>query len=262
MSKQIRPLSAYKKANPNLFHLLDSLAGKEINSKKGRENAWYFTYGLYETETGVEDYEARYEDSFFLVGRERTNISTVSELGRLLLTGWYYNIEDWAKEISFYVYNSYHKKLDRGDAFNDLEFKEAIKHIRDNIGYYYHNKDELKLYILETFFKSDLEPLLPEPPPKLKKHNRVTELVETIHKNRLKQDKNWYVKNFELLEQYGYYLSEILDSYDIPYLSLEDFKAQEDKKTEEYYNEIREVENSYRASLKDIPLPKLPSPKK
>ena len=244
--------------------MIDELTQEEpTTSKKARENSWYWWYGSLEMDRGDKTSTKRRRDPFFFTDSgSKSNKGTVSELGRLLLTGWYYNVEDWAKEISFYVYRSYHKKLDRGEPFNDLEFKEAVKYIRENVGYYYHNKEELKLYILETFFKSDLEPLLPEPPPKLKKHNRAIELLETIHNNRLKKDKNWYVENYETLDQYWYYLSEILDSYDIPYLSLEDFEAQEAKKTEEYYKEIREVENSYRASLKDIPLPKLPSPKK
>lgn len=254
MSKQIRPLTAYKKANPNLFDLLDSLTGEKIKSKKGRENAWYFTYGLYETETGVEDYEARYEDSFFYVEGKRTNISTVSELGRLLLTGWYYNIEDWAKRISLYVYNSYHKKTERGDTFNDLEFKEAIKHIRDNIGYYYHNAEELKLYILETFFKEDLKPLLPEPPDILKEHDRAVEIVDKLYGKR---SKRWFKEQYFLLDSYWYYLSEILDSYDIPYLSFSEFRDREKKEIAEHSERINKARNKYRSDIKNLPLSKL-----
>lgn len=257
MAKQIRPLTAYKKANPDLYRLIASIAETRSKSKKGRENAWYFYFGFYETETGCKDYEARYDDPFFLVGDQRANIGTVTELGRLLLTGWYFDIEQWTKQISLYVYRSFHKTRSNGEAFNDLEFKEAVKHIRENLGYYYHNENELKLYLLDRFFEDQLIPLLPEPPKKLKRHREIIKTLEQIHKNRLKKDKNWYVNQFEDLDSYCCYLVDVLESYGVPYLSQSEFKAKEEREGKEYIKEIERLEEQYKATLKGVDLPKI-----
>lgn len=49
MSKQIRPLSAYKKANPELYKLVDEInLNTDKTSKKGLENTWYYSYSYLE----------------------------------------------------------------------------------------------------------------------------------------------------------------------------------------------------------------------
>lgn len=256
MSNHIRPITAFKKANPELYAEVLDLVGPEASSQKAKENSWYWWYSA----VMVYDMSQGAKDSFlFTSSGYCTNKGTVSEVGRLMLTAWYYNIEEWAKNISLYVYNSYHKKRQRADAFNDLEFKAAVKYIRDNIGYYYNNEQELKLYILQTFFEEEVEPLLPEPVDKLKTFKEVKALLNTIHKNRLKSDKNWYIRNYEILEDYCYYLSEILDSSNIPYLPLEDFKAKQERENEQYLKEIQEAESAYRDSLKRVSLPLISS---
>lgn len=261
MSKQIRPLSAYKKAYREYYQMIDELTKDEATSKKGKENSWYWWYGSLEVDIGGDNTSTKRREDPFFFNKDggKNNKGTVSELGRLLLTGWYYNIEDRTKEISLFVYRSYHKKLARGDGFNDLEFKEAVKHIRENIGYYYHNKEELKLYILETFFNSDLKPLLPEPPELLESHDKAIELLEELYKNK---SKDWFKEQFFLVDSYWYYLSEILDSYDIPYFSLQEFKAKDDKEAEEYVAEIKQARNKYREKLKALPLSKYLDEKK
>jgi hypothetical protein len=255
MNKQIRPLAAFKKAYPEYYAKIEGLSKDDNSSKKGGENMWYWWYGSLQMDLGGDNTSGkRREDPFFFnTEGNKTNIGTVSEIGRLLLTGWSYSCVDWTKEVSSYVYRAYQKKRERGDTFNDLEFKEAVKHIRENIGYYYHNNSELKLYILETFFKEDIEHILPEPPKILREHENAKELLEYIDKGKSKE---WYRKMYYILDSYWYYLSEILDTYNIPHLSLQEFKERDDKEAEGYAQEIKKAKDSYRSKLKELPLNK------
>lgn len=254
MSKQIRPLSAYKKQNPDLYKIVASILREESKSKKAQENNWYWSYAFFEIFFDVTTEEDRdknkngivYEAFFWKTPNNRNNIGTITEMGRLFLAGWYYNIEDWTKEIGLYVYRSYHKKEEKGDSFNDLEFKEAVKHIRDNIGYYYHNKEELKLYILETFFKEDLKPLLPDPPKKLKRYNKIVDLINDIRKNQRKKGIDYWIEEAESWESYAYYLQGILEDYYIEYLEEKEFRAKETKEGKEYIEEIDQLREEYR----------------
>ena len=255
MSKQIRPLSAYKKQNPEIYAMISELSKEDTTSQKGRENNWYWWYASLEMKIDKDPF-------LFSPSGSKRNMGTVSEIGRLLLSGWYYGIMDWAQDVALFVYKSYHRKVERGEPFNDLEFKGAVKYIRDNMAYYYQNEVELKMYILETFFKDYVDHLLPEPPEDLKRHKEALNLLKEEHKNRLKKDKNWYIKNFEAVDGYCYYLSEILDSYSIPYLSLEDWEAEEAKEWRGYWERVEDAEKKYKSSLKNISLPKLPTPKK
>lgn len=249
MSKNIRPLAAYKKANPERYKIISSSI--ESTSKKGHENEFYWLHCYYNS--GIEIFDGnlnRPPNPFFWKSvNEKNNKGTVTELGRLFLTGWYHNVEDFTKEVGMYVYRAYQRKHESGEAFNDLEFKDAVLHIRENIGYYYHNPNELKFYILETFFKEALKPLLPPIPEELSTYDKAIELIETIHKNRLKRDKNWYVKNFNGLESYIYYLMELLDCNEINYLSQSEYEAETAADNKAYFDNISELQKAYKTEI-------------
>ena len=72
---------------------------------------------------------------FWKSENNRNNKLTISELGRLLLTGWHYNIEEYTLELLRYVERSYYKKVKENEAFNDLEIHSVVKHLRENIIY-------------------------------------------------------------------------------------------------------------------------------
>ena len=265
MNKQIRPLAAYKKQNPRLCKTgfeFAKIIGE--SSAKGKENAWYWFHGFSEITRQFNESEklalqTDFKNNFFWRTENKcNNVATVSEMGRLLLTGWYYGIKDWTKEICKYVYRAYQKKAERGDQFNDLGFKEAVKKIRENIGYYYQNKDELKLFILKAFFNEDLKHLLPPPPKELQEHIEIIELLKEMRTNQAKKGVNYWIQRAEDYEGYAYYLQEILEEMRIcGYQSFENWKTERENEADEYLKPFIDLENDYneqvRGQLKQIP---------
>jgi hypothetical protein len=200
---------------------------------------------------GIKNHEPH--SFFWETVDKKANIGTVSELGRLLLSGWYYgeDVEDFTLEIAIYIFRAYQSKKESGEAFNDLEFKEAVKKIREDIGYYYHNQNELKLYILSTFFKDKLQPLLPDKPKELKTLDDTIQVLEDIKANNLKKDKQFYFKRAMLLEDYVAYLEEVLEVSGINgYLSEREFKEEQNVKDRAYWDKIKELEKNYKELIK------------
>ena len=143
MNKVIRPLSKWKKENEERWQnvymplIKDSIS----ESNKSIENEFYFVFCLF----NLKEHEL---DSFFYSSKGNwTNKVLVSELGRLLLYGWYYNIEEWTKEIGIYVYKGYKEREKNKEPLDKKEISIKIKHIRDNIGYYYHNTSEVNMLL-------------------------------------------------------------------------------------------------------------------
>lgn len=263
MNKQIRPLAAYKKQNPRLcktgFEFAEIIGE---SSAKGKENAWYWFHGFSEITRQFNESEklalqTDFKNNFFWRTENKcNNVATVSEMGRLLLTGWYYNIDDWTKEICKYVYRAYQKKTERGDQFNDLEFKEAVKKIRENIGYYYHNKDELKLFILKAFFNEDLQKMLPPKPDKLKHIEDTLNWLTTMRENQAKKGVNHWIKQAEDYEGYAYYLQEILEEMRIcGYQSFDDWKTERENEAAGYLKPFVDLENEYNEQVRGQQIP-------
>lgn len=258
-NKHIRPLVSYKKCNPKIYDLLlndSSLPGLTGQSKKEKENNSYYMYAWHfsgikvidETLSGSEQYNPFFFDTSGSI--KATHKTIVSELGRLLLTGWYYNIEDWTKEICGYVYNSYQTKK---ELFNEYKFTEVIKSIRENIGYYYHRPDELKLYILENFFKDELKKLLPEPPKELQDHDEAVKFLIEMDKNLLKKNKDYYKERTMYLEEYTMHLEELIESAGIM-VNENEFKEDYERQNTEYFKEIADMRQQYRQQiLKQLP---------
>lgn len=149
MNKVIRPLSKWKKQNlerwKNVY--LPLIEDNAIESKKGVENEFYFFFCLLNLEE--TDFRSRSEkDSFFFTSKGfHTNKVMVSEIGRIMLLGWYYNIEAWTNEIALCVYRAYKEREKNNETFNSIEVSRKLKHIRENIGYYYNNASEANLLL-------------------------------------------------------------------------------------------------------------------
>jgi hypothetical protein len=257
MSKVIRPLTAFKRLYPEYYNKVYLLL-LESNSAKGRENEFYLWYAYFKL--GVKEL-----DSFFWTTQGNfTNKGTVSEVGRLLLYGWYYNIEDWTKEIGIYIYNAYKKIENNKETFNDLDFAKAVKYIRENVKYYYQNKTELKLYILETFFNDEIQELLPQKPKELIEHDRLIEFIESIRVNQRKKGVDYWINKSEDLEYYLSYLEEILKNYNIDFLSFEDYINKQNINDNEYFDTIERLEKTYNTSkiVNEINISLLSNPKK
>jgi hypothetical protein len=237
-SKQIRPLTAFKKAKPEYYT-------RVYLPLKVKENEFYVWYAIFTLD--IKD-----KDSFFWnINGNLTNKVTLSEIGRLLIYGWYYNIEDWAKNVGGYIYRAYKRKEKTGEVFNDLHFAEAVKHIRENIAVYYHREEELRLYILQKFFNNELQPLLPEKPEELKSLDKALEFIDTQHKNRLKKDKDWYVKHYNNLEEYVAYLQELLETANITdYLTEKEFTEGQKRESRAYWEKIETLEKDYNEQIR------------
>ena len=292
MSKVIRPLAIFKKINPEIYLSFWNLI--KATSKKGQENEIYFIFAYNylgvetikeilnpaqikiieyikkiknltkdEIQKKIERIKkgtyhlTKYEfNSFYYNSKEEyTNIGTVSEIGRLLLYGWYHNIESWSKEIGGYIYNAYKKIESSGETFNDLDFKKAVKHIRENIIYYYQNEPELKLYILETFFNNKLQELLPEKPKELKEFDNAIEFLERLRIVERKKGIDYWINRAGEFETYILYLNSYLEEtikYNLEFLNFEDWKKESKQNDNEYLNRVDKIDKNYKASYKDI----------
>lgn len=250
MSKVIRPLIAFKRQNPELYNTI-YLPLLESNSAKGRENEFYFFYA-------ISNLGRKGKDSFFFTTQGSfTNKGTVSEVGRLLLYGWYYNVEDWTKEIGIYIYNAYKKIENNKETFNDLDFAKAVKYIRENIEYYYQNKTELKLYILKTFFNDEIQDLLPQKPKELIEHESFIKFIKSIRVNQRKKGVDYWINKTEDFEYYLSYLEETLENYNIDFLSFEDYINKQKINDNKYFDTIERLEETYNTSIKKNELLKL-----
>jgi len=284
MKKTIRPLAAFKTVNPEIYKELSTLS--QASSLKAKENDFYFFYAVYSlevekvketldptqirlikhiknklnlTEEELEDeinslkkatrhlIKREFNSFFYTEQGEPTNKGTVSELGRLLLYGWHYEVKEWTQEIGMYIYKAYKKKESKGEPFNDLDFKEAIKHIRENIGYYYNNAPELKLYILESFFKDQLEQLLPEKPLELQQFDDFVNFLTEMRGNQKKKGIDYWINEAESWQDYAYYLQELIeDNFGAEAPTFEQWKKEQN--SEEYTEEIQRLREEYKAS--------------
>jgi hypothetical protein len=249
VSKHIRPLAAFKKANPKLYNGLNF--GNEGHSKKAQENEFYWTYAYVNLNDFSKDLETRDPAPFFWKDENnKNNKLTITELGRLLLTGWYYDIEDYTKELSLYILKAYEKKTKDAKGFNDMEFYKVVKQLRENIGYYYYHKDEAKYYLLESIFNNELKTLLPPPPQKIEDYERTLAFISEVRKNQKKKGINHWIENAENWESYSYYLIEFLESLGVEdFLSFEDWIKEQEREGKEYYNELRESQKEYKKQI-------------
>jgi len=257
--KNIRPLTAFKKDNTALYDLfMDPLKQGLTGSQKQQENEFYWNYCFYES--GINSFkgkifgEARKNDPawqfFFKDERTQNHKAIITELGRLLLTGWYYNLADFTKDICGHVYSGYIKANEHNKVFKEQEAAAAVKHIRSNIGYYYNNQEELKMYLLETIFPEEVKQYLPEAPEKVKRHEWIIEVIQNEKERNLKQDKNYYYKLADIQESYIEHLQELLEQYGIDFISMEEYRDQERQELDQYIKEVEAAFKQYEEEKK------------
>jgi hypothetical protein len=219
----------------------------EPGSAKDRENTFYRIWALWHSGIETLNEETDKWNPFFFANGQEVNKSIIAEMGRLLLTGWYYNVEPFCVDVCQYVYKSY---LIKSQEFNELEYSKRLKQIRDNIGYYYHHQDDLKLFILESFFKSELQPLLPERPELLRLVDDLLQGQRLYKAKKLKQDKDFFFKKCEMQELYIAYLQEALEANGITYDEYEDFETQQKQECDEFAKEYTEAAQQYRDQVR------------
>ncbi len=249
MEKHIRPLASFKKMNPRIYTLICSaFAEKTGLSAKQKENEFYWNYCYFDS--GLNDFTQKWTEfnipghvnSFFWKdGNTANNKEIISEMGRLLLAGWNYNIEDFTKQICKYVFSAYQ----RTDAVNDNIFVEAINHVRENICYYNANELKMKGYLLEKLFPAEMKTLLPKPPKALEEFNEIMDMFRGWKTENLKKDPDHYYKLSQQMVEYSEYLQEILNSYHIPYMTKEELRIENDKEGSGYFDEVDKATAEY-----------------
>ena len=257
--KQIRPLSAFKKANKKHFDLITTSADSKIHSKKQQEIIWYFQYCCLHLSSNFDeefpqDKDAWFKFFFTASGYKRRNVLIISEIGRVMLYGWYYDINEFAERIAMFIIRS---MLKNEGKLNDIEYKEACTHIRNNIGYYYQNENELKLYIVRKLFKDELQVLLPEPPERLKFIDEVHTILQNEEKRNLIKNKRHYIEETYKYQEYSIYLELLLEEYNVFYDNFETFTKKEQEKNKDFIQEIEELENEYEKQIRNIDYSKL-----
>lgn len=245
----IRPLAAFKKQNPEPYKkYLERMKIFELQggSKKQQENNFYYVYAFFSD--GIEKGTHESPNPFLLdkKGSTRNNVTTVTELGRLLLTGWYYNLEEFAKQICGYIDRIYNNTAEQDRPLISGLMTEAINHLRDNLQYYAQNSDQMKLYLLQTLAKDEIARLEPEKPEKLA---LVDEIIEMRKAFNLKHDKEYFIKLADNQEAYIEYLQEELDKWGIGYLSFEDKMKAVDEELKPFYEEIATLDKEHQAKL-------------
>ena len=242
---KIRPLVAFKKKKKEYYNNWLRFM-TPTGSKKSIENQfyWWFCYRQVRDEFCEKDVL----NPFFWNDAETfTNKGTISELGRLLLYGWYYDEIEFTMQVCKWVYNAW---LKNNKGFNDAKHKKFVKSIRDNFNYYYHNQKQVKIDLLKEFFNDELETYLPEKPKELKEFEETIEFVNKIKENNLKKDKDFYYKMADKFENYAYYLQGILDAYNIPYESEDEFILVIDEEKEDWVNDIQKKYDDYENNVK------------
>lgn len=250
MQNQIRPIAALKRSNPKFYQLCFNDTIFPAKSKKDRENIGYWKYcWIVLGETIDPDFS--FPSFFFKSLNERANVGTITELGRLLLTGYVYGEipEAKTKEISMFVFRAYKRKTELNQPFNDLQFVEAIKHIRTNLEHYLVNDDKLKYYILKTFFETELDRLLPAKPKILIELKKVEHRFKQIKKQNQRQDKDFYFNRTLFLEDYVSYLQALLNESNLVFQTETEFKNNLRLDCLQRLDELNRIESEYNKTV-------------
>lgn len=245
----IRPISAYKKANPVQYGFYSSpgCLGLKGGSKKQEENNFYYVYAFFCS--GIDRGTKESPNPFIMdaTGRTLNNKTTVAELGRLLLTGWYYNLEEYAKQICGYIDRIYNNTAEKDRALLSGLMTQAVTHLRENLPYYAQHKEEAKLYLLQTLAKDEMKLLEPEKPVTLLLLDKAREEREDEVANNLKKNKRHYIVLAEDQQLYIEYLQELLDEAGIGYLTYEEKMQAVEKELEPFYKKVAALEEEHHA---------------
>jgi len=260
MGKQIRPIYILKKVNPIFFDICfnDKRFSTPKTSKKNRENIGYWKYAWFNLSNETTDFIR--PNFFFDTNWSRNNICTLTEIGRLLLSGYCYGneVESFCQQIAQIIYKPYNRKRAQNDKFNDLEFSEALKEIRKNLIYYFHNPNEAKYYIIEKLFKTYLRKLLPPQPEALTQIEKRIEAAKNEKKRNERTDKDFYFFRAKFIERYSEYLQRELTKSGCQFLSETDFKEIENRYWDKELERINRIETDYKKQvIKEINLNQL-----
>lgn len=254
--KHIRPLKAFTKANPEYVQRILRDCEDDKLSKRGKDRKVYYELGfgavinaknkVFGKTIGNEHFswEAWFGTTWF-----QRNKCTLVEIGQLYLHAWYYGKTDFSEELAIYIFNAFNKKVKAGERFNDSEFSQLVKHLRENIGYYFHNPDKAKLKIIKALFPDELKKINPPRNKELAIHYEVESIIEARIKHLKSKGVESIIEDIFSWEEYSLYLMELLGEYDIPFMSLNEYKESEKEDNEKYFKEICEIEEQQENEL-------------
>lgn len=247
-NKVIRPIIAYKKANPEKYDYYNNgtiMIKVNGDSKKQKENNFYYVYAFFNMGVSWGTHESPNPFIMSADGKTLNNTTTITEMGRLMLYGWYYGIEDFTKEICGYFNNVYNNTLDKDRAMMAGLMTKTASHVRENLGYYYHNKDSMKLYLMQQLAREDLDKIAPAKPDLLLIVDAaIKEAYETEAAN-LRKNKRHYIRLSYNQDTYISYLQGLLDEYGIRHRTFEENQADEEKALKPFYEKVAALETEH-----------------
>jgi hypothetical protein len=89
--------------------------------------------------------------------------------------------------------------------------------------------------------------LLPEKPKELKSYEDTVESILEIRKNQKKKGIDYWINKTEDFERYSFYLADILEEYNLEFLSFEDYHKKEDEEAKDWYKNIEKLRADYKA---------------
>jgi hypothetical protein len=167
MLKEIRPLTVYKKKYPDIYEMyVQALMISTTSSKKAQENDIYWAYCFTQFCTlYLDDEESRVNliksPFFFKPGGDWANRCLISEMGRLLLTGWYLDSQfgtqsatEFTMDVCRFVFDRYNEIVAEGKRIDLSKLRHIVRGIRRDLDYFYFDdhQDEAKQYI-ENYFE-------------------------------------------------------------------------------------------------------------
>jgi hypothetical protein len=252
--KHIRPLKAFTKANPDVIEMIHRYCETDKLSERGKVRLIYYRFGkqlIYKVGNELYGENAHYSITTPFLGEPGTdrNKCTLVEIGQLYIHAWYYGETRFSEELTIYIFNAFNKKVKAGEPFNDLDFSELVKHLRENLGYYFNNPERAKLKIVKTLFNDELKKINPPRNKELAIHYEVEAIIEARIKHLKSKGVESIIENLFNWEDYALYLMELLGEYDIPFMSLNEYKESEKEDNEKYFKEISEIEEEEEKEL-------------
>ena len=226
MKKVIRPLTAFKKANKELYNIYNTIFNEGVGtSVKAKENNFYSTFSVLRLKDEKTSFDVKY---FFWDTslNKRINITIATELGRLLLYGWYYNLYDYSEKLCFDVIKVYFKKVKLKEKILDVDFCNVLQDLRINLEYYNIKKDEAKLLILDRLLSSNLKNFYSL---ETKENKEALEFFLTIKKAHKKRGLDYWINRAEDYEGYCYYLQDLLELNNLSFENLNEYFLTRDK---------------------------------
>ena len=248
----LRPLKAFYKymdKNPVMYSIYGAKGKKKGTKAYDNEVAWNCGWMHCENKK-VDDLGelSKWQKEFcFSNDAKPIRKGCVTEIGRLYITAFVYDVLDYHYEMMGWIQRCYYKHKKQGREFPDLGYARVLQRIRQNYGYYFRNQYELKYLIIEKFFKKELEKALPRKP-------KFMRLIEKYHREKYNKFKGLSRQtlmdcgNFDY--EYVQYLREQLNYYRLPHQTPKEFWKERNDNIDYLEKRYFQEKSEYDANVK------------